>query len=112
MDSTERSELIAALHKAMTSAEGLLRHTELLLCVLEANSMPSAADLAESRRKWEPAREHGAILRQGWHAWRSNVRRDRRRVQKPLRIERLTAPSDATRSGVAHCSSPYLPAAL
>jgi hypothetical protein len=49
MDSTERAELIAALHRVTAFAEGLLRQTELLLAAFEADTRPSPRELAEVR---------------------------------------------------------------
>jgi hypothetical protein len=64
MDSTERSELIAALHQVTTFAEGLLRQTEQLLSVLEADERPSPHELAEVRANVNLWREQVAILKQ------------------------------------------------
>jgi hypothetical protein len=64
MDSTERAELIAALHRVTAFAEGLLRQTELLLSAFEADTRPSPRELAEVRASVERWREQVDILRQ------------------------------------------------
>jgi hypothetical protein len=63
MDTTERAELIAALHQVTTFAEGLLRQTEQLLSALEVDARPSARELAAVRANINLWREQVAILR-------------------------------------------------
>jgi hypothetical protein len=64
MDSTERAELIAALHLVTSFAEGLLRQTEVLLSAFEADTRPTARELADVRASVERWREQVEILRQ------------------------------------------------